>query len=108
MEGSKVTHHTVVELLFVRVNGLSMLTKVIESRELFGTVAREGAFSCMFSNRASQEQKKKKKEKKRGYVPDVPSEMLAPGKDHTTFAITPTLKSFCGGLTVSFERGLLF
>ena len=40
-------------------------------------------------------------------VPDVPSKMLAPGKDHTTFAIATTLESLCWGLTITFKRGLL-
>ena len=44
---------------------------------------------------------------KRGMVPDVPSKMLAPGKDHTTFAIATTLESLCWGLTITFKRGLL-
>lgn len=40
-------------------------------------------------------------------VPDVPRQMLAPGKDHTTLAITTTLEGLCGGLAITFERGLL-
>jgi hypothetical protein len=45
--------------------------------------------------------------KKDGCVPDVPSKVLAPGKDHATFPITTTLKGLCWGLTITFKRGLL-
>ena len=40
-------------------------------------------------------------------VPDVPRKMLAPRKDHATFAISTALKGLCGRLTIAFERGLL-
>lgn len=45
--------------------------------------------------------------KKDGSVPDVPSKMLAPRKDHATFAITTTLEGLCWGLAITFKRGLL-
>ena len=46
-------------------------------------------------------------EKGRICVPDVPSKMLAPGKDHATFPISTTLEGLCWGLTVTLKRGLL-
>ena len=37
----------------------------------------------------------------------MPRKMLAPGKDHATLAIAATLEGLCGGLAITFERGLL-
>lgn len=50
MQGSEIAHHFVVELLFVSMDGLSMLTQIIETRKLFATVTREWTFSGMFSD----------------------------------------------------------
>ena len=37
----------------------------------------------------------------------MPSKMLAPRKDHATFAIATTLEGLCGGLTITLKRRLL-
>jgi hypothetical protein len=76
MKRSKVAHHTLILILLISVNGLSMLTKIIQARELFATMAGKGAFSCMF--------------------PDMPSQMFTPREDHPTFTVTPALESFGG------------
>ena len=48
MEGGQVAHHTVIQLLFVRVNGLGMLAQVVKTRELFRAVTRKGPFAGVF------------------------------------------------------------
>jgi hypothetical protein len=81
VEGGEVAHHALVLFLLVGMNGLSMLTKIIESGELFVTMAAEGTFAGMFTN--------------------VPGKMFASAKDHTTFAVASTLKSFSRGRAVT-------
>jgi len=49
MERSKVTHHGLVLLLFIGVNGLSMLPEVVEAGELFAAMTAKGAFAGVFS-----------------------------------------------------------
>lgn len=52
MDCSKVPHHCFILLLLVRVNCLSMLTKVVESGELLSTMTSERAFSSVFPVRS--------------------------------------------------------
>lgn len=47
----EITHHALVLVLFVSVDGLRVLTKVVETRKLFATVAAKGAFPGMFPRR---------------------------------------------------------
>lgn len=81
MEGGELMHHALVLLLLIGMHGLSVLTKVVESRELFATVASERTFSGMF--------------------PNVPREMFAPAEDHSALAIAPALESFRGSGTIA-------
>jgi hypothetical protein len=50
VKGRKLSHHPFIGLLFIGVNGLSMLTKVVETRELLSAVATERTFTSMFSD----------------------------------------------------------
>lgn len=54
MERSKVTHHGLVLLLLIGVNGLSMLPEVVEAGELFATVTAKGTFACVFSTKEDE------------------------------------------------------
>jgi len=49
MEGSEIAHHGFVLFLFVGMDGLCMLTEVVETRKLLGAVASKGTFARMFS-----------------------------------------------------------
>ena len=49
MEGSEVTHHLVVHILLVCVDGLGVLPEVVESGEVFAAVTVEGALPGVFS-----------------------------------------------------------
>lgn len=49
MEGSEVTHHLFVHVLLVCVNGLGVLTKIVESGEMFSTMTIEWTFASVFS-----------------------------------------------------------
>jgi hypothetical protein len=51
VEGSKVAHHSLVLVLLISVDGLGMLTQVIETRKLLCAVASKGAFASMFPER---------------------------------------------------------
>jgi hypothetical protein len=44
----KVSHHALIGILFIGVNGLSMLAKIVETRELFATMASERTFAGVF------------------------------------------------------------
>ena len=48
MQRRQIAHHLLILIDLIGVNGLSMLTKIIETRELFSTVASEGAFTGVF------------------------------------------------------------
>jgi hypothetical protein len=50
VERRKFSHHSFIGLLLIGVNGLSMLTKVIETRELLSAVTTERTFTSMFSD----------------------------------------------------------
>ena len=41
-------HHTLILLLFISMNGLSMLAEIIKTRKLLATMASKGAFPGMF------------------------------------------------------------
>jgi hypothetical protein len=77
----KVSHHALIGILFIGVNGLSMLTKIVEARELFATMTSERTFAGVF--------------------PNVPGQVFAPAKNHATIAITTTLKSFSRRRTIA-------
>jgi len=81
MERGEMTHHSLILLLLVSMNGLSMLPEIVKTRKLFSAMATKGAFAGMF--------------------PDVAGKVLAPRKNHTTVAKTPALKSFCRGRTIT-------
>jgi hypothetical protein len=49
MQTRQIPHHLLVLVLLVGVDGLCVLSEVIETRELFTAVAGEGAFARMFS-----------------------------------------------------------
>lgn len=72
MKRGEVAHHSFVLLLLVGVDGLRMLAEVVETRKLFGTVARKRALASVFpknrgedalamvkEERAESEEKKK-------------------------------------------------
>ena len=101
MERGELAHHALVVILFVGMNCLSMLAEIVETRELLGTVTCEGTLAGMFSGRRAVVEKKKKKGGE-WMVPDVPCEMLTPGKDHAAFAIPPTLEGLCRRWPVPF------
>jgi hypothetical protein len=48
MKRGEIAHHALVLVLFVSVDSLRVLTKVVETRKLFATVAGKGAFTGMF------------------------------------------------------------
>lgn len=86
MQRRKVTHHALVLILLIRVNGLGMLTKVVEARKLLSAMAGKRTFAGVF--------------------PDMPSQMLTPAKHHSTFAVAPALKSLCRSGSVTFIYSL--
>ena len=51
MEGGELAHHSFVFVLLVGMDSLRMLAEVIETRELFAAMAREGAFAGVFPER---------------------------------------------------------
>lgn len=53
MEGSEVAHHLFVHVLLVRMDGLGVLAKIVESGEMFSTVAVERTLSGVFSGNKS-------------------------------------------------------
>jgi hypothetical protein len=67
-------------------------------------MTRERPFACVFPIKVLGTNPKKNRSQ---CVPDVPSKMLAPRKDHAAFTIATALKGLCWGLTVSLERGVL-
>jgi hypothetical protein len=44
----KFSHHALIGILFIGVNGLSMLAKIVEARELLATMTSERTFASMF------------------------------------------------------------
>jgi hypothetical protein len=43
---------------------------------------------------------------RRGYVPDVTGQVLAPGENHATLTVAPALESLCGGWTIALRARL--
>jgi hypothetical protein len=84
VERGQVPHHAFVLLLLVSVDGLSMLAKVIQTRELFAAMASKGPFASMFS--------------------DVPCKMLTSAKDHAAFAIATALEGLCRCRTIALAH----
>jgi hypothetical protein len=48
VQRGKIAHHALVLLLFICMHGLSMLTQIIQTRELFPAVTTERAFTRVF------------------------------------------------------------
>ena len=48
MEGGEITHHALILVLLVGMNGLGMLTKVVKTRKLLATVTAKRAFTRVF------------------------------------------------------------
>jgi hypothetical protein len=48
VERGKFSHHTLIRVLFIGMYGLSMLAKIVETRELLATMASERTFSSVF------------------------------------------------------------
>lgn len=82
MKGSQITHHTLILVLLIGMNGLSMLAKVIETGKLLPTVAGKWSFTSMF--------------------PDMSGKVLASAKHHPTFTVAPALKGLCRSWAVPF------
>lgn len=82
MKGSKIAHHALILVLLIGMYGLRMLTKIVETRELFTTVTCERTFTSV--------------------LPNVSGKMLATTEDHTTLAIASALESFCRSWTITF------
>ena len=103
VERGKVTHHGLVLLLLVGVDGLGMLPEVVEARELLATVATKGALTRVFSSGGQQARHGGKRA-----VPDMAGKMLASGEDHATVAKASALESLCRGRAVALcnTRGL--
>lgn len=74
VQRGKVSHHALIGILLIGVDGLGMLAKIVEARELFATMTSERTFASVF--------------------PNVPGQVFAPAKNHATIAITTTLKRF--------------
>ncbi len=49
VQGGELAHHTLVGLLLIGVNGLGMLAKVVEARELLSAMAGERTFAGVLS-----------------------------------------------------------
>jgi hypothetical protein len=49
MEGSEVTHHLFIYILFVCMDRLGVLTEVVESGEMFSTMTIEWTLPSVFS-----------------------------------------------------------
>jgi hypothetical protein len=47
VQGRELAHHTLVGVLLVCVNGLRMLTKIVETRELLSAMTSERTFASM-------------------------------------------------------------
>jgi hypothetical protein len=77
----KLSHHALIGILFIGVDGLSMLAKIVETRELLAAMASERTFASVF--------------------PNVPGQVFAPAKNHATIAITTTLERFGRRGTIS-------
>lgn len=48
MKGREFMHHALILVLFIGMNGLSMLTEIIKTRKLLATMASEGTLPSMF------------------------------------------------------------
>lgn len=81
MERGKMTHHSLILLLLVSMDSLSMLPEIVKTRKLLSTVATKRTFAGMF--------------------PDVAGKVLTSGKNHTTVTKTSALKSFGRGWTIT-------
>jgi hypothetical protein len=44
----KLSHHALIGILFIGVDGLSMLAKIVETRELLAAMASERTFASVF------------------------------------------------------------
>jgi hypothetical protein len=53
MKRGEFFHHLVVLIGFVRMNGLCMLSEVVETGELLGAVTRKRTFTSMFTTGVS-------------------------------------------------------
>lgn len=74
-------HHDLVSLRHIRVNGLGVLTKIVEAREGLSAVTSEGPFTGVFA--------------------DVTCEMLAPGEYHPTVTKSSALEH--GHISAAFR-----
>jgi len=45
VQGRELAHHTLVGILLISVHGLGMLAQIVETRELFSTMASERTFA---------------------------------------------------------------
>ena len=48
MERGEMTHHSLILLLLVSMDGLSMLPEIVKTRKLFSTMTTKGTFAGMF------------------------------------------------------------
>ena len=48
MKRGKLSHHALIGILFIGVNGLGMLAKIVEARELLATMTSERTFAGVF------------------------------------------------------------
>jgi len=101
MEGSEVAHHLFIHILLVSVDCLGVLAKVVESGEMFSTVAVERTFPGVFSDESKRGLGRVMGVKGGQMVPDVSRQMLTPAEDHSTVTVAPALESFGGGRTIT-------
>jgi hypothetical protein len=50
MKRRELSHHALIGILLIGMDGLSMLTKIVETRELLSAMASERTFTSMFSD----------------------------------------------------------
>lgn len=85
VQGGELRHHLLILFCLVGVDGLCVLSEVVQSRELLATVASKRPLA--------------------GVLSDVPGEVLAPTKDHTTLSVAPALESLGRGGAVALRVG---
>ena len=83
------------------MNGLSVLTKVVEPREMFSAMTIERTLPGVFSGDNERGLVRVLGAKGGRMVPDVPSQMFASAEDHSTVTVSPALEGFGRGGTIT-------
>jgi hypothetical protein len=104
MKRGEIAHHVLALVLFVSVNSLRVLTKVVETGKLWHSSKKRGVHR--YVSYLPRDQKPGGEAARRGYVLDVTGQVLAPGENHATLTVIPALESLCGGWTITLRARL--